>query len=64
MVFYHHLPNVKGLVFDLNSVYRHNIGVDSRPTFGLVGYRIEYLQLNPDEKIHNFFRLVTSNFLL
>ena len=53
------LPNVKGLVFDLN-----NIPTEFRSRFqphGLVGYRIEYLQLN-NEKVHNFFRVVTSNF--
>ena len=53
------LPNVKGLVFDLN-----NIPAQFRSRFqphGLVGYRIEYLQQN-GEKIHNFFRIVTSNF--
>jgi hypothetical protein len=53
------MPNVKGLVFDLNNIpsqYRSRF----QPS-GLVGYRIEYLQLN-GEKIHNFYRLVTSSF--
>jgi len=53
------LPNVKGLVFDLNNIpaaYRSRFKPHS-----LVGYRIEYLQSN-GEKIHNFFRIVTSNF--
>lgn len=53
------LPNVKGLVIDLNAV-----PADSRNKFieqGLVGYRIEYL--NPDgSKIPNFFRVITSSF--
>jgi len=53
------LPNVKGLVFDLNNVpsqFRSRFRPNS-----LVGYRIEYLQQS-GEKIHNFFRVVTSNF--
>tara|TARA_B100001564_G_scaffold60544_2_gene47179 strand:+ start:7443 stop:8354 length:912 start_codon:yes stop_codon:yes gene_type:complete len=53
------LPNVKGLVFDLNSIpaqFRSRFSPNS-----LVGYRIEYLRPN-GEKIHNFYRLVTSNF--
>jgi hypothetical protein len=53
------LPNVKGLVFDIN-----NVPTESRNKFvnnGLVGYRIEYL--NEDgTKIPNFYRLVTSSF--
>ena len=54
-------PDIKGLVFDLSEV-------DSRFTSrfdngGLVGYRIEYLDSNnvTDAKIHNFFRIITSN---
>lgn len=53
------LPNVKGLVFDLNTIpnqFRSRFKPHS-----LVGYRIEYLQPN-GQKIHNFFRVVTSNF--
>jgi len=53
------LPNVKGLVFDLNQIpsqFRSRF----RP-HSLVGYRIEYLQAS-GEKIHNFYRIVTSNF--
>jgi hypothetical protein len=53
------LPNVKGLVFDLN-----NIPVQSRNKFvnnGLVGFRIEYLK-SDGSKIPNFFRIVTSSF--
>jgi hypothetical protein len=53
------LPNVKGLVIDLNSVPS-----EFRNKFvnqGLVGFRVEYL--NPDgSKIPNFFRVVTSSF--
>jgi len=53
------LPNVKGIVIDLN-----NVPAQSRNKFvnqGLVGFRVEYL--NPDgAKIPNFFRIITSSF--
>lgn len=53
------LPNVKGIIIDLNNVPQAN-----RNKFvpqGLIGFRIEYL--NPDgSKIPNFFRVVTSCF--
>lgn len=53
------LPNVRGLVIDLNSVPS-----DYRNKFvnqGLVGFRIEYLN-SDGSKIPNFFRLITSSF--
>lgn len=53
------LPNVKGLVFDIN-----NVPLNSRNKFvnnGLVGYRIEYLN-SDGTKIPNFYRIVTSSF--
>jgi len=53
------LPNVKGLVFDLNQVdqkFRNRF-----TPMNLVGYRIEYLN-NNGSKIPNFYRIVTSNF--
>lgn len=53
------LPNVKGIVIDLN-----NVPSEFRNKFvnqGLVGFRVEYL--NPDgSKIPNFFRVITSSF--
>ena len=53
------LPNVKGLIIDLNGVpaqYRNRF-----TNQGLVGYRIEYL--NEDgTKIPNFYRIITSSF--
>ena len=53
------LPNVKGIVIDLN-----NVPTEYKNKFvnqGLVGFRIEYL--NPDgTKIPNFFRIITSCF--
>ena len=53
------LPNVKGLVIDLNNVpsqYRNKF-----VNQGLVGFRIEYLN-SDGTKIPNFFRLITSSF--
>jgi hypothetical protein len=53
------LPNVKGIVIDLNSV-----PVGFRNKFvnqGLVGFRVEYLN-SDGSKIPNFFRLITSSF--
>ena len=53
------LPNVKGLIIDLN-----NVPSQFRNKFvnqGLVGFRIEYLN-SDGTKIPNFFRIVTSSF--
>lgn len=53
------LPNVRGLVIDLNSVpseYRNKF-----INQGLVGFRIEYLNTD-GSKIPNFFRIITSSF--
>ena len=53
------LPNVRGLVIDLNSVpaeYRNKF-----VNQGLVGFRIEYLN-SDGTKIPNFFRVITSSF--
>ena len=53
------LPNVKGLVIDLNNVtsqYRNKF-----VNQGLVGFRIEYLN-SDGTKVPNFFRLITSSF--
>ena len=53
------LPNVKGLVFDLNDVppaYRNKF-----VSQGLTGFRIEYLN-SDGTKIPNFFRIITSSF--
>lgn len=53
------LPNVKGLVIDLNEVpsqFRNKF-----VTQGLVGFRIEYLNTD-GTKIPNFFRIITSSF--
>jgi hypothetical protein len=53
------LPNVRGIVIDLNSVpaqYRNKF-----INQGLVGFRIEYLNTS-GTKIPNFFRIITSSF--
>jgi hypothetical protein len=53
------LPNVKGIVIDLN-----NVPTQYKNRFvnqGLVGYRVEYLN-NNGSKITNFFRIITSSF--
>jgi hypothetical protein len=53
------LPNVKGIVIDLN-----NVPAEYRNKFvnqGLVGFRVEYLNTD-GTKIPNFFRIVTSSF--
>ena len=53
------LPNVKGLVIDINQVpsqYRNKF-----VNQGLVGFRVEYLNDN-GTKITNFYRIVTSSF--
>jgi hypothetical protein len=53
------LPNVKGIVIDLNNVptqYRNKF-----TNQGLVGFRVEYLN-SDGTKIPNFFRIITSSF--
>jgi hypothetical protein len=54
------LPSVRGLIIDLNSV-----PTEDRSKFtpqGLVGYRIEYINTTNNQKIPNFYRVVTSSF--
>ena len=53
------LPNVKGIVIDLN-----NVPSEFRNKFvnqGLVGFSVEYLN-SDGSKIPNFFRIITSSF--
>ncbi len=53
------LPNVKGIVIDLN-----NVPSEYRNKFvnqGLIGFRVEYLN-SDGTKIPNFFRVITSSF--
>jgi len=53
------LPNVKGIVIDLNNVSSEDLNKFTAQ--GLVGFRVEYLN-NNGTKIPNFFRIITSNF--
>jgi hypothetical protein len=53
------LPNVKGIVVDLNNVPQQF--VNKFVSQGLVGFRVEYLN-DDGTKIPNFFRIITSNF--
>lgn len=53
------LPNVKGIVIDINNVpqeYRNKFVQQ-----GLVGFRVEYLN-SDGTKIPNFYRIITSSF--
>lgn len=52
-------PNVKGLVFDLSEV--DATFVSKFQNNNLIGYRIEYLSPINNEKINNFFTIITSN---
>ena len=53
------LPNVKGIVIDLNNVPTQYINKFTNQ--GLVGFRVEYLN-SDGTKIPNFFRIITSSF--
>lgn len=54
-------PDIKGLVFDTAEVDTRFISKFDNG--GLTGYRIEYLDAAnvSDAKLHNFFRIITSN---
>ena len=54
------LPSVRGLIIDLS-----NVPETDRNKFtpqGLVGYRVEYINPTDNQKITNFYRIVTSSF--
>lgn len=54
------LPSVRGIILDLS-----NVSEEDRNKFvpqGLVGYRIEYIDLNTQQKVPNFYKVVTSSF--
>jgi len=53
------LPNVKGIVIDLNDVPSDYL--NKFVNQGLVGFRVEYLNAD-GSKIPNFFRIITSSF--
>jgi hypothetical protein len=55
-------PDITGVLFDLSTIPQEFL--QRFENNGLVGYRIEYLDTNSsasDFKIHNFFRIITSN---
>jgi hypothetical protein len=55
-------PDINGLLFDTATIPPNFL--TKFENNGLVGYRVEYLNTNtstPDAKIHNLFRVVTSN---
>jgi len=55
-------PDISGLLFDTSTIPTEFLAKFENN--GLVGYRVEYLDTNtssPDAKIHNFFRVITSN---
>lgn len=54
------LPSVRGIVIDIT-----NVDIEDRNKFtpqGLVGYRIEYIDIETQQKISNFYKIVTSSF--
>jgi len=54
------LPSVRGLIIDTS-----NVPAEDRSKFtpqGLVGYRVEYINTTNNQKIPNFYRVVTSSF--
>jgi hypothetical protein len=54
------LPSVRGIVLDLSDVSEAD-----RNKFvpqGLVGYRVEYIDINTQQKVPNFYKVVTSSF--
>lgn len=54
------LPSVRGIIIDLT-----NVAQADRNKFvpqGLVGYRIEYIDINNSQKVPNFYKVVTSSF--
>lgn len=56
-------PSIKGILFDASDPNISDF-IDSFENNSLIGYRIEYLSPSPattDNKIRNFFRVITSN---
>lgn len=54
------LPSVRGIIIDLG-----NVNTEDRSKFipqGLVGYRVEYISVNDNKKVPNFYKIVTSSF--
>ena len=54
------LPSVRGLVIDLTNV--PSLDKNKFTPQGLVGYRVEYINGANNQKVPNFYRVVTSSF--
>ena len=54
------LPSVRGLVIDLTNV--PSLDKNKFNPQGLVGYRVEYINSANNQKVPNFYRVVTSSF--
>ena len=54
------LPSVRGLIIDLSNVPA--VDKNKFTPQGLVGYRIEYINSATNQKVPNFYRVVTSSF--
>jgi len=55
-------PDTKGIVFDLSTISPEH--QEAFQNNNLVGYRVEYIQMNPtldERKQQNFFTIITSN---
>lgn len=55
-------PNIRGVIFDLQNISPED--VSRFENGGLVGYRIEYTNTDPnaqERKLQNLFRIITSN---
>ncbi len=54
------LPSVRGIVIDLTNVPQ--LDRNKFTPQGLVGYRVEYIDINNSQKVPNFYKVVTSSF--
>ena len=54
------LPSVRGLIIDLTNV--PSVDKNKFTPQGLVGYRVEYINSATNQKMPNFYRVVTSSF--
>jgi hypothetical protein len=54
------LPSVRGLIIDLTNV--PSVDKNKFTPQGLVGYRVEYINSASNQKVPNFYRVVTSSF--
>lgn len=54
------LPSVRGIIIDLTNVPQ--LDRNKFTPQGLVGYRVEYIDINNSQKVPNFYKVVTSSF--